>query len=560
MMKFGVSQPVRRVEDVRLLTGKGRYIDDIAPANALRAFILRSPEAHADIVSIDTAEAAAAPGVRLILTAADLEGAVENSIDYFTTENSDGSPVATPITPILATGRVRHVGQPVAAIIADTLAQARDAAELIEVEYRERPAHVATATGGPAVHDEAPDNICFDWSIGDEAATTAAFDAAAHRVTLDLIDNRVISNPMETRGATAQWDGAKLTVTINGQGVWMQKASLAKKLGLDPDHVRVINPDVGGGFGTKAFDYPEHFIVAEAARRLGQPVHWVADRSEGMVSDVSGRDHVTRMQAAFDADHRLIGLRVDCTANLGAYCSAFAQLVPGFVASRVFPGVYDVQAAFMRVIGVFTNTTPVDAYRGAGRPEAIYALERLMDYSARQLGVDPLELRRKSFIPPEKFPYTSAAGEIYDVGDFDRVLRRAEKEADLAGFAARKAQSAARGKLRGLGTCYYIESILGDQNETTKIEFAEDGMVDLYVGTQSNGQGHETVFAQILHQRAGVPFEKIRFVQGDSDRIAKGGGTGGSRSVTMQGNSINATADIMIENFMQLAEEELEAA
>ncbi len=269
---------------------------------------------------------------------------------------------------------------------------------------------------------------------------------------------------------------------------------------------------------------------------------------------------MTKAEAAFDQDHRLIALRINCVANMGAYCSNFAQFIPSELALKVLPGVYDVQKAFFNVKGVFTNTTPIDAYRGAGRPEAIYVIERLMDWSARSMGLDPIALRRKNFIPVEKFPYTSVAGETYDVGDFNRVLDRAVAEADLAGFPARRAASARAGRYRGLGLSYYIESILGDQNETTKIAFTEDGFAELYVGTQSNGQGHETVFAQILHQRSGIPFDRIRFVQGDSDRIAKGGGTGGSRSVTMQGNSINATTDIMVTRFMPLAEEELETS
>jgi carbon-monoxide dehydrogenase large subunit len=348
-------------------------------------------------------------------------------------------------------------------------------------------------------------------------------------------------------------------LSFGGQGVWMSKGQLARKLHLDEKNVRVTNPDVGGGFGMKSFDYPEYFLVAEAARRLARPVRWMSERGEGMLTDVGGRDHVTRGEAAFDAGHRLLALRFRCVANMGAYNSLFSQFIPTDCALKVFSGVYDVPVGWFNVVGVYTNTTPIDAYRGAGRPEQIYALERLMDWSARTLGVDAVELRRKNFIARAKFPYRTVAGETYDVGDFDRVLARALKEADVAGFAARKAASAKAGKARGLGLCYYIESILGDQNESTMIEFAGDGMVNLYVGTQSNGQGHETVFAQILHQRAGIPFGKIRFVQGDSDRIAKGGGTGGSRSVTMQGNSINATADIVVRKFMPLAEEELEA-
>jgi carbon-monoxide dehydrogenase large subunit len=560
MLKFGVSQPVRRVEDVRFLKGAGRYVDDIAPKDAAHVVFLRSPVAHATIASIDVSAARQAPGVLAVLTAADLAGHVDNAMEFFTVKNRDGSPGATPVYPVLADGKVCFAGQPVAAVIAGTVAEARDAAELIAVEYDELPAHVATATGGPQIHPAYKDNVAFDWAHGDAAATDAAFAKAAHVISLDLIDNRAIANPMEPRGAFAEWDGKRLHVSVNGQGVWMTKGEMARKLHLDEANVRITNPDVGGGFGMKSFNYPEHFVVGHAARLLGRPVRWMAERGEGMLSDVGGRDHVTTISGAFDADHRLTALKVHCVANMGAYCSCFAQFIPTDCALKVFTGVYDVPVGFFHVVGVFTNTTPIDAYRGAGRPEQIYAVERFMDWAARQLGVDAIELRRRNFIPVAKFPYRTVAGETYDVGDFNRVLDRCLKEADVAGFPARRKAAAAKGKALGLGLCYYIESILGDQNETTKIEFADDGMVNLYVGTQSNGQGHETVFAQILHARSGIPFEKIRFVQGDSDRIAKGGGTGGSRSVTMQGNSINATTDIMVKKFMPLAEDELEAS
>jgi carbon-monoxide dehydrogenase large subunit len=338
------------------------------------------------------------------------------------------------------------------------------------------------------------------------------------------------------------------------------KKDLAKLLGLDEGVISVFTPDVGGGFGMKAFTHPENIAVAHAAHALGAPVRWVAERGEGFQSDVMGRDHVTTVTAGFDADHRLVAMKTECLSNLGAYVSANGAYIASELAARVLTGVYDLQTAFFNVKGVFTNTTPVDAYRGAGRPEAQYALERMMDKAARVMKIDPVELRRKNFIKPDQFPYTTIVGETYDVGNFDKVLDRALEEADYAGFAARKAESARAGKYRGVGLCYYIESILGSHSETAKLEFADDGMVDVLVGTQSNGQGHETVYMQFLHERAGIPFEKIRVVQGDSDRIAHGGGTGGSRSVTMQGSAINAAADDLIEKMKPLAEEELEVS
>ncbi len=562
MPKFGLSQSVARVEDARFLCGTGRYVEDVRREGETRALFLRAPVAHADIVAIDLSAARAAPGVLGVFAAADLEAEIDNDLGAARLRGRDRNPCARPRRPLLASGRVRHVGEAVAMVVAETQEAARDALELIEIDYAERPCVTDTAAaldpGAPCLHADAPNNLCYDWSMGDEAATDAAFAAAARTVSLDLVNNRVIANPMETRGVIAEWDGARLSVLANGQGPWDLRDTLARTLRLEPGQVRVSTPDVGGGFGMKAITYPEQILLGFAARRLGRPVKWIAERGEGMASDAAGRDHVTRAEAAFNADNRLIALRVNSVAAMGAYLSGFGAFIPSVLVSKVLPGVYDVQTYFFGVKGVFTNTVPTDAYRGAGRPEAIYVIERLMDYAARDLGVDPVDLRRRNFI--RSFPYVSATGETYDVGDFDRVLDRALLEADVAGFPARKAESARAGRLRGLGIAYYIESILGDQNETTRIAFADDGGIDLFVGTQSNGQGHETVFAQFLHDRLGVPFDKVRLVQGDTDLIAQGGGTGGSRSVTMQGSSIWGAADAWIAKATPFAADELEAA
>ncbi len=558
--KFGTSQSVLRKEDLRLLTGQGRFIDDVAPEGAACAVFFRSPVAHARISGLETEAAAEAPGVIGVYHAGNLGGRLDNGMNFELVRNRDHSLGAAPRRPILAEDRVRYVGEPIALVVAESLAAAMDAVEVISCDFDDLPVHVATATGGPTIHPEAPDNVAYDWAFGDEAAVDAAFQAAAHRTRLELIDNRVMAMPLEPRGCFAEWDGSRLHVGFSGQGVWGLRDELAERLALPVEAVRVTIPDVGGGFGIKGCNYPEYFAVAFAARELGRTVHWMSTRGEAMLSDNGGRDHVTVAEAAFDAELRLQAIRINCVSNLGAYNAPYGQPIASKLAQKVMPGVYDVQKAFFAVKGVFTNTTPVDAYRGAGRPEAIYVIERLMDRSARDLGVDPVDLRRRNFIPKEKFPYLSVAHERYDVGDFERVLGRALQEADVAGFAARKAESARAGRLRGIGLCYYIELILGDQNETTTIAFADDGMVELHVGTQSNGQGHETAFAQILTERTGVPFEKVRFVQGDSDRIAKGGGTGGSRSVTMQGSSINHAADHMISRFRPLAEDELEVS
>mgnify|MGYP006274781471 CR=1 FL=1 len=557
MDKFGKSQSVTRVEDVRFLTGQGRYLDDIAPQGALRAFVLRSPVAHATIAHLDKAEAEAAPGVHLVLTGQDLlDAGITQGLPASLASNRDGTKGAAPKRPVLAEGRVRHVGEPVALIVADTLAQARDAAELVEVDYDDLPVHIDTGPGDAAIHPEAPRNRAFDHGLGDEAATEAAF-AKAHRVVrMEVGDNRVIVNAMEPRGAFAEWDGTRLHLAFGGQNVWRIRDSLAEVLGLDREAVRVTTPDVGGGFGMKGFPYPEYYAVAQAARLLGKPVHWIAERTESMLSDNAGRDLVTMGELAFDDRNRILGYRVHTLCNMGAYNSMFAQNIQAGLFAKVMTGVYDMPVIWQRAEGFFTNTTPVDAYRGAGRPEAIYVLERLMDRAAREIGMDPWELRRINFIKPDQFPYLTQQGETYDVGDFPRVLDHAARAADLDGWPARKAASEAAGKLRGQGLCYYIESILGDPSEDVTVEFTEDGAI-IYVGTQSNGQGHETVYAQFLSDQTGIPADRIEVVQGDSDRIARGGGTGGSRSVTVQANVTLKAVESMVAGFTAFLADEM---
>lgn len=558
MSKFGTSQPIRRFEDSRFLTGEGRYMDDIAPEGALFAFVFRSSVAHAEITALNVEDAESADGVHMVVTAASFEAdGVRNIMDAALIENRDGSMGANPLRPILAHGRVRFVGEPLAVVIAETLEQAKDAAELIEFDYEDLEVSMAVEVGaGPAIHEEAPDNVAYDWGIGDEDATAKAFETAARTTSLFVADNRIIANPMEPRGCFAEPEGDRLHVAFGGQGVWGLKSSLAKTLGMEADDIRITNPDVGGGFGMKAFDYPEYFAAAHAARKLNKPVRWQAERTESMLSDNGGRDLHSIVELAFDADNKIIAYRVDSTSNMGAYNSSFAQYIQSDLASRILTGVYDIQTGYFRNRGIYTNTTQVDAYRGAGRPEAIYVLERAIDHAARTLGVDALELRRKNFIPADKMPYTTIVNEIYDTGDFQRVLKRACDEADTDGFAARRETSQKAGKLRGLGFCYYIESILGNPSETAKVEFFKGG-ANLFVGTQSNGQGHETVYRQLLHEYTGIPLEAIKIIQGDSDMIKEGGGTGGSRSVTTQGTAINKTSETMIEAFKPFVAEEL---
>lgn len=560
MEKFGRSQPQTRIEDRRFLTGSGRYVDDIAPEGALFGYVLRSPVAHARLTALDTEEARAMPGVHLVLTAADLAAAgIAPDLEGHVIKNRDGSSAAAPMRPLLAQDKLRFVGEPVAMVFAETLAAARDAIEVIWLDYEELPAKGDLAPGGAPLHEEAaPDNRAFDWELGDAEATEAALARAAHITRLEVADSRVIVLSMEPRGCYAEMEGERLHLAVNGQGVWNQKDRLCKMLGLAPEEVRVTNPDVGGGFGMKAMTYPEYYLCAHAARVLRRPVRWMSDRSEAMLSDNAGRDLSSTVEIGFDAEHRITAYRVKTRANMGAYNSQFGQAIQTQLFSRVLTGVYDIDTVHLAVEGFYTNTTQVDAYRGAGRPEAIYVLERAMDRAARELGMSGAELRRRNFV--RAFPYRSATGETYDVGDFDRVLTRLEGFADIAGFPARRAASEASGRLRGVGLCYYIESILGDPSECARVVFEEDGTATIYVGTQSNGQGHETVYARFLSDQTGIPMGAIRVVQGDSDLIAKGGGTGGSRSVTVQANATLATVGAMVTAFAPFLAEKMGVA
>ncbi len=558
MESFGKSQPVRRVEDIRFLTGEGQFLEDVPPENAAFAYFFRSPVAHAEITELDVSDARELPGVLAVLTAGDLEAANVNiSMSFTRFPNRDGSKGAAPLRPSLAKGRVRFVGEPVACIVADTMAAARDAAEAIVFDYEDLDVKVDLAPGGPLVHDDVADNVGIDFGFGDENAVEIALAGATHKLTYEVTDNRIICNSMEPRGCWTQWVDGRMHFTVGGQNAWSMRTHMAAAYGLDTEDVRVVIPDVGGGFGMKAFPYPEYFCLPEAARRTGRPVRWIGERTESMLTDNSGRDLVSLAELGFDESHRLVGYRVTNTFNIGAYNSVMSQGVMTELFTKVLPGVYDLPAAYLRSVGVYTNTTQVDAYRGAGRPEAIYVLERAMDYAARDLGVDALDLRRKNFIPVEKFPYRSSMGEIYDVGDFHAVLAKAEEFADVKRFSARKAASRAKGRLRGLGHCYYIESILGNPAEDVDITFDEDGGVTIYCGTVSNGQGHETVFTQYLSDQTGIPADKVRYVMGDSDRIARGGGTGGSRSVTVQTNVILSAVKTMISKYSGFLAEEM---
>ena len=558
MEKFGKSQSVLRTEDNRFLTGKGRYIDDATPPGSLFAYFLRAQVAHAEIRSLCVDNAKKATGVKAIFTAEDLKNNnVKNDLIGVTVKNRDGTDGACPKRPLLATDRVRFVGEPIVLIIADSTDNAKDAAELVDIDYDDLPVSLDLAIGKNTIHPEAPGNVAFEWELGDKLKTDAVFKNADKVVSMEVANNRIIVNSMEPRGCYAQWENNKLHLSVSGQGVWTHKRFLSEILGLKGDQIRVTNPDVGGGFGMKAMGYPEEFLVSFASVQLEKPIRWMSERTEAMLSDNAGRDLKHFAELAFDKANKIIAYRVNTFCNLGAYNSRFGQNIQTALFSKVLMGVYDVQTTYLNVVGIYTNTTQVDAYRGAGRPEAIYLLERMMDRAARELQIDPLELRRNNFIKKGNFPYRSSTGEVIDVGDFDRVLSAAEVSADIKGFKRRKKETEATGKLRGLGLCYYIESILGDPSEEAKVVFQEDGEVKILVGTQSNGQGHETVYAQFLSDQTGIPTEKITVIQGDSDLIPNGGGTGGSRSVTVQNNATLATVEKVIQSFSQYLAEKL---
>jgi carbon-monoxide dehydrogenase large subunit len=567
MAKFGLSQPVRRIEDPRLLTGRGRYTDDVpAPAGTLRGYVLRSPHAHAAIRGMDTRAALAMPGVHGVFTAADLaaEGLGELPCTI-PLKNRDGTPRAETPRFALAGEVVRHVGDPVAFVVAETVQAAKDAAEAIVVDYDVKASATDLATaaepGQPQVWATAPNNTAFDWEAGDKAKTDALFASAAHVSRLSVINNRIVVASMEGRACLAEWDGARFTLHAGTQGSWLLKRLLAESVFRMPQEAfRVITPDVGGGFGMKLYLYPEYALCCFAARRLNRPVRWAAERTEAFLSDTHGRDNISHGEIALDKDGRFLAVRVKTLANMGAYLSTFAPFIPTGAAAKVLASVYGFQAVHAHVLGVLTHTVPVDAYRGAGRPEMNYLIERLIDTAARETGVDRVELRRRNMVRPEQMPFVSAAGQRYDSGDFVRVMDEALTRADWAGFPARRAEAKRRGRLRGIGLAYYLEATGGSPSERAELRFAEDGMVEVVVGTQSTGQGHETAYAMITAKELGVPIERVRIIQGDSDAAPSGGGTGGARSLYSEGTALLATTATVIERGREAASDALEAA
>jgi len=562
-VKFGVGQPHVRVEDPSLLTGHGRYLADRVPDEALRAVVVRSPHAHAKFRIGNAAAVRDMPGVRLVLTAAETA-----SYGFMPCQGVvkpvDEEKMWQPPYPVLADGTARHVGDAVAFIVAETLDAARDAAEALDIEWEPLPAIAdtkgAAEDGSPIVWDERGSNVAFRTEVGDRAATEQAF-AKAHRVVkLELVNQRVVANYLETRGAIAELDeNGMMMLTVSTQGSHTIRNALCDKvLNIPKEQLRVITGDVGGGFGTKLGPYREYALAVIAARELGRAVAWIGDRTEHFLGDAHGRDNVTVAKMALDADSRFIGLRVDTVANLGAYLAYFGPFIIANGAGML-PGVYDIPAAWCTQRGVYTNTQPVDAYRGAGRPEAAFVIERLVDKVAREIGIAPQELRRINFIAPAAMPYKTATGRVYDSGEFAGHLDRALVLADLKGFDKRLKNAQAQGRVRGLGLASYIEACGGAAGETAKIRIEPDGMATILIGTQSNGQGHATAYAQFAADHLDLPLEKIVMRQGDTNDLPTGGGTGGSRSIPTGAPSVGMAAKKLAGQLKELAAEELDA-
>jgi aerobic carbon-monoxide dehydrogenase large subunit len=558
-LKFGFGQSVLRKEDDPLLRGVGRYIGDVAPRETLHAVVVRSPHAHARF-HIDAARARAMPGVRLVLTGVETDdlGRLPCTVELPNTV-LDVPPYA-----ILARNEVRHIGDATAFVVADTLEWAKDAAEAISVTWEELPqvidATEAIQPYAPLVWPEHRDNVVFDLTVGDKARTDRAFAEAVKVVSLTLVNQRVVANYLDTRGVVAEYDPAhdRLTLTLSSQGPHAIRDVLVQVLRLPAEKLRVLTPDVGGGFGTKLFPYREYALAAVAAKRLQKPVTWIADRSDHFLGDMQGRDNVTTARLALDKKHRFIALDVDLVANMGAYLSQFAPLIPT-LGAVLSPGVYDISTCHVRVRGVYTNTVPVDAYRGAGRPEAAYVIERLVDHAAREVGIAPDALRRRNFIKPGAMPYQSATGQNYDSGNFAAHLKRAQGLVDWSGFPKRLRLSKKAGRLRGIGLSTYIEACGNAGSETATLKLEPDGSATLLIGSQSTGQGHATAYAQIVAEHLGLPPERVNVVQGDTDRITSGLGTGGSSSIPCGGASLAGAAKKLAENLKALAAEALEA-
>jgi carbon-monoxide dehydrogenase large subunit len=549
MSATGIGQAVRRKEDIRFITGQGQYTDDMVRPGETRAVFVRSPHAHAKIKSINKSEAEKMPGVVAVLTGAQLASdKIGNLICGWMIHSKDGTPMKMAAHPALASGKVNHVGDAVAVVIAETKAQGRDAAEKVKVDYEVLPAVADPAKaqdkGAPQIHADIANNTIYQWHLGDRKATTDAFKNATHVTKLDIVNNRLAPNAIEPRVALAEYDAGTdgLTLWNTSQNPHVARLVIAAFVGMAPEHkLRVIAPDVGGGFGSKIFIYPEEVVCLWAARKTGRAVKWTADRTEAFVTDAHGRDHVTHAEMAFDADGKILALRAKTIANLGAYMSTFSSSVPTYLYATLLSGQYAIPQIYCEVDAVYTNTVPVDAYRGAGRPEATFVVERLVEVGAREMGLDPADLRRRNFI--KSFPHQTPVIMAYDAGDYGASLKKAMEIADVKGFGKRKRESARHGKLRGMGYSTYIEACgiapsqaVGSLGagvglwESAEVRVNPTGSVEVLTGSHSHGQGHETTFAQLVSERLGIPFENVSIVHGDTDKVQFGMGTYGSRS------------------------------
>ncbi|PWG17407.1 xanthine dehydrogenase family protein molybdopterin-binding subunit [Salibaculum griseiflavum] len=574
------ASPTRR-EDVRFLTGRGKYTDDIALQGQTYAVFARSQVANGVIKSIDTSEAEKMPGVLAVFTGEDFVDVGGNPAGW-QINSRDGEPMKEPKRPVLAHGKVRHVGDAYAAVIAETEEQARDAAEAIVAEIDEQPAVVDMAAalkdGAPLVHDEIETNQCFDWGwIEDNrAATDEAIKNAPHVTTLELVNNRLVPNAMEPRASTADYDPGTgdYTLYTTSQNPHLTRLLIsAFVLGIPENKLKVVAPDVGGGFGSKIYHYGEEALVLAAAKKIGRPVRWTASRSESFLTDAHGRDHVTKIELACEKDGTFIAFRTETMANVGAYLSNFSTATPTFLHGTLMAGNYAVPNVYVNVKAVFTNTAPVDAYRGAGRPEATYSLERVIDMAARELGIDPLEIRRKNFVQPDQFPFTSAAGLEYDTGDYGALVDKLEEMIDRKGFEARRKESEKNGKLRGLGVNTYIEAcgiapsnlvgVLGSRvglYDAATVRVNATGNIAVMVGAHSHGQGHETAFPQVVADMLGIDENSVEIVHGDTSKIPFGMGTYGSRSLAVCGSAVVRATEKVINKGKKIAAHMLEAS
>lgn len=562
-MKFGAGQAVRRTEDIRFVTGRGRYTDDLHFPGETFACFLRSPHAHARILGIDIEAAMRAPGIVGVLTHADVEAFGAKPMPCLAPLASrDGSHPRPSPKPLLARDRVTFAGEAVAMVVAESYAQAKDAAELVNVAYEPLDAAgtLDAALTGPQIWESAPDNVVFDWAAGNAEACDRAFAEAAHVVSLETVQNRVCANPMETRNAIGLYDADRdhFTLHTGTQGAGGARERVCRVLDLPPQKLRVTTPDVGGGFGMKGFIYPEQPLVLIAAKKLGRPVRWSAERVESFLADDHGRDMRMKGELALDANGRILALRITGDANMGGYLSQFAPFIATLAGGRIFGGLYRIPHVFAAVKGWFSNSAPVDAYRGAGRPEAAYLIERLMDAAALETRLDRVEMRKRNLPGPDELPVKNWFGMQFDSGDFPYMLEEAARIADVKGFPERKKKSESVGRRRGLGLAYYVEITAAAGGEPARIRFGEHGEIEAYVATQSTGQGHETAFAQIVAARLGVPFESVTIRQGDTDFV-NGFGTGGSRSLNMAGGALEAAADEVIRKGNEAAAHVLQA-